>query len=483
MPRIAVLFELRCAETRPGEAICVLGQRPELGGWDRHADAATAGALQLRTSAFMYPRWAMLRPVWLEVGGPGKVLLEYKYVMDRRLIEKSEGRQAKWEDGMPNRQVTLSPEEGSVWLISDAQWGSSQQPRVGRISMSEVCNRWSDFDPEWMHRGQLHLQRQPANFLLSPRVASTPPSEDDVSYPIVQEFNALSPKTKHSAFSQALSRGSPTETQPELPAALGAAFVPRKQSPVPQLRLAFPPESPPVAPPESPPRTPPLRTPPPLLPRLRLVAAAAQPPCAGDKTGGLDEEEEPPLAGAARTRQGGPPLLDPRRDEEVAALRAENAVLRERREELRTPLEDPKKDEEMAALKAENAVLRERLRELLAGQDCKVLPTGNGTATTPPRESEGDPGGDNGEGAEELRRVLARRRSVVDSKGEHWTKERHGSGPLSYFSPGNSSGNSPASVGFPLERAKLSGVGIDTPRKAEDDVIMQEPQEEPQVEG
>lgn len=65
MPHIGVLFEVRRVETRPGEAVSVVGSRPELGNWDPFW---AASGLSMRTGATQYPCWAMPAPVWIELG-------------------------------------------------------------------------------------------------------------------------------------------------------------------------------------------------------------------------------------------------------------------------------------------------------------------------------------------------------------------------------------------------------------------------------
>lgn len=153
--RLGVLFELRHAETRPGEFVSVVGSRAELGAWDSY----TSG-LQLRTGASCYPCWAMLAPVWLtqmmqcsrerqysegseestlglsaddsvtgrnddedqepevvsffdceaseggspDSGHPQFIHIEYKYVKDRRQLRDC-GPSIQWEDSIANRMV------------------------------------------------------------------------------------------------------------------------------------------------------------------------------------------------------------------------------------------------------------------------------------------------------------------------------------------------------------------------------------------
>lgn len=65
MVRVGLLFEVRVAETRPGEVIRVVGSAPELGVWDPAADEMAVS--QLKTSSLTYPQWLLRSPIWLEV--------------------------------------------------------------------------------------------------------------------------------------------------------------------------------------------------------------------------------------------------------------------------------------------------------------------------------------------------------------------------------------------------------------------------------
>ncbi|CAE8685835.1 unnamed protein product [Polarella glacialis] len=185
MCRVGVLFELRHADTRPGEVVSVVGSRTEMGSWDCY----TSG-LQLRTGASCYPCWAMLAPVWVKPesldgsmsssmdrqlseesafsnypGTPGperepaatscgesgvvedasapdlpQVLhVEYKYVKDRRQLKDHEGPSIQWEDSIVNRSVTLPFEPGSIWIVSDSKFNDAREPpRITRTTLVEI---------------------------------------------------------------------------------------------------------------------------------------------------------------------------------------------------------------------------------------------------------------------------------------------------------------------------------------------------------
>lgn len=207
MPHIGVLFEVRRAETRPGETLSVVGGRPELGNWDPFDYKAAAG-LQLRTAATQYPRWSMSAPVWIELGGgddddeeeespssrdgadsavsevttPASryehagsadclaqddaalgpsisdnavawsrdgafIRLEYKYVKDRRQLKDLPSIQ--WEDSIADRRVMIPQEPGSIWIVSDVKFNDSSEPLIRRTTLAEVLARRVDLDPEW----------------------------------------------------------------------------------------------------------------------------------------------------------------------------------------------------------------------------------------------------------------------------------------------------------------------------------------------
>lgn len=71
MPSVGVIFEIRQAETLPGETLRVVGGAPELGAWNpsggkaRGPASAEADMLRLKTGALSYPRWSMSAPVWI----------------------------------------------------------------------------------------------------------------------------------------------------------------------------------------------------------------------------------------------------------------------------------------------------------------------------------------------------------------------------------------------------------------------------------
>lgn len=210
MPRIGLLFELSSAETRPGEMVRVVGDRPELGSWDPY-DPETKSALELRTGPTSYPRWGLLTPVWIELSSPCKshtipdqdsdeededddeadsfscaddgpmtpktphgdfweesshngsvaggantdclVQVEYKFLKDRRQLSER-GPSIQWEDSIANRRVSLPCEPGTIWVISDARFNDAgRTPKLARASLPEVVKRWNDLDPEWTSKG------------------------------------------------------------------------------------------------------------------------------------------------------------------------------------------------------------------------------------------------------------------------------------------------------------------------------------------
>lgn len=133
MPRVGLIFELRQAETRPGESICVSGTPPELGAWTPKEVGAT-----LRTSDLEYPRWYLRSPLWLEfqrsvgASSSSSLSLEYKYVRDRRALDTPASERYRWEDGITNRRASIPCEDGSIFIVSDAAWNCSSVPLVKR---------------------------------------------------------------------------------------------------------------------------------------------------------------------------------------------------------------------------------------------------------------------------------------------------------------------------------------------------------------
>eukprot|EP00928_Gymnodinium_smaydae_P057364 TRINITY_DN40615_c0_g1_i1.p1 TRINITY_DN40615_c0_g1~~TRINITY_DN40615_c0_g1_i1.p1 ORF type:complete len:242 (+),score=40.18 TRINITY_DN40615_c0_g1_i1:103-828(+) len=189
---ISVLFELRQAQTRPGEFISVVGNLPELGSWD-----AYTSAVPLQTSHAYYPLWSMNGPINIGMPGdeqepdvisdesdieaswdelarkrkngaqrtPETFWFEYKYIKDRRQVQDG-GPSVEWEDGIANRSITISAEPGSIWIISDAFFNDSRKPaKVKRTTLLEIIEAgrildlrfapwrhskvWREPSPEW----------------------------------------------------------------------------------------------------------------------------------------------------------------------------------------------------------------------------------------------------------------------------------------------------------------------------------------------
>eukprot|EP00443_Scrippsiella_acuminata_P115679 CAMPEP_0115765798 /NCGR_PEP_ID=MMETSP0272-20121206/102780_1 /TAXON_ID=71861 /ORGANISM="Scrippsiella trochoidea, Strain CCMP3099" /LENGTH=204 /DNA_ID=CAMNT_0003211665 /DNA_START=59 /DNA_END=670 /DNA_ORIENTATION=- len=169
MPHIGVLFEIRRAETRPGECVSVVGSRPELGNWDPFDYKAAAG-LGLRTSAVLeeqedLPSSTVPDSPAAGTGGaatsaggsggssPGDayVRLEYKYVKDRRQMPDG-GPSIQWEECIANRRVMIPREHGSIWIVSDLSFNQNSEPQLVRTTLAEVLLRRGDLDPEWTSR-------------------------------------------------------------------------------------------------------------------------------------------------------------------------------------------------------------------------------------------------------------------------------------------------------------------------------------------
>eukprot|EP00928_Gymnodinium_smaydae_P087133 TRINITY_DN71465_c0_g1_i1.p1 TRINITY_DN71465_c0_g1~~TRINITY_DN71465_c0_g1_i1.p1 ORF type:complete len:260 (-),score=34.77 TRINITY_DN71465_c0_g1_i1:238-960(-) len=162
---ISILFELRQAETSPGEFISVVGSLPELGNWD-----AYTSAMPLQTGRACYPLWSMNGPLpiilnaeecpetpsgstssddidcWENAARRPPAIesatetlrFEYKYIKDRRHCG-GHGQSIQWEDGISNRVVSIPAEPGSIWVLSDAKFNDAhEQPRLKRTTLLEI---------------------------------------------------------------------------------------------------------------------------------------------------------------------------------------------------------------------------------------------------------------------------------------------------------------------------------------------------------
>lgn len=142
MPRVGLIFELRKAETKPGEIVRLTGSSRALGNWVRQE----GNGLDLRTGVAVYPLWTMLAPLWIETPGGQDdeqdaqvgAIVEYKYVKDPGPWAEL-GQTVAWEDGVPNRRL-LVPKEG-VWIVSDNQWNQPGSARLRRLPWAEANRR------------------------------------------------------------------------------------------------------------------------------------------------------------------------------------------------------------------------------------------------------------------------------------------------------------------------------------------------------
>mmetsp|Transcript_90955 Transcript_90955/g.220748 ORF Transcript_90955/g.220748 Transcript_90955/m.220748 type:complete len:204 (+) Transcript_90955:67-678(+) len=63
MQSVGIIFELRRAETLPGETVRISGSSAELGAWA--TKEGPDDSLRMRTGALRYPCWSMSEPVWI----------------------------------------------------------------------------------------------------------------------------------------------------------------------------------------------------------------------------------------------------------------------------------------------------------------------------------------------------------------------------------------------------------------------------------
>lgn len=82
----------------------------------------------------MYPSWAMLTPVWLDLPEDEPIMLEYKYVRHPGPWAET-GQQMIWEDKIKNRCVVL-PTKPGIWKVSDARWNDNKPSQVDRIELT-----------------------------------------------------------------------------------------------------------------------------------------------------------------------------------------------------------------------------------------------------------------------------------------------------------------------------------------------------------
>jgi len=242
---VGILFELRQAETLPGEKVRITGCSQELGAWDPQGaasdgrDGPETDPLQLRTSASCYPSWSMSAPLWIHFDskaaeGKGEegcmsdltttdggsepttgtstpraatqaspcgssglptLEIEYKYVKDLGNALVGNGARYQWEDHISNRRIKVPQESGSLWLVSDAHWNLGEPAQIWRLSHADVVSRCAALDPEYL----LERRKMAFTYYLTPECqpGNTPvrKPEEVPRFEIEEEFEALdSPK-------------------------------------------------------------------------------------------------------------------------------------------------------------------------------------------------------------------------------------------------------------------------------------------------
>lgn len=167
MSLIGLLFELELANTLPGVSVFILGIRVESGAWLMFPDPVE----QLCTAACRYPRWTAPRIVRFECpeARPGDTHLniEYKHVVSHITAVSK----VRWEGIAENRQVVLSLEPGSLWLVTDAESGRLPAPSASRTSTLEPRSRCASFTPDWLSLPPAP-RPSPDHFALTPRLPS-----------------------------------------------------------------------------------------------------------------------------------------------------------------------------------------------------------------------------------------------------------------------------------------------------------------------
>mmetsp|Transcript_1389 Transcript_1389/g.3162 ORF Transcript_1389/g.3162 Transcript_1389/m.3162 type:complete len:289 (+) Transcript_1389:69-935(+) len=200
MPRIGIVFELRHCDTKPGEMVCVRGSLERLGSWE--LECSDYGLLHLQTDPARYPRWTSRTPIWIDTADctpiTGKaskddlrlrkntsISFQYKYLKDRRSFVKDPSEQDlayDWEVAVPNRAVSVTVEDGAVFVVSDESWNRLGQTVITQIRRSKDQKKPSAPQPEpakdWAKW----------SFILSPRGRE---DKAEVQFPIEQEFSAL----------------------------------------------------------------------------------------------------------------------------------------------------------------------------------------------------------------------------------------------------------------------------------------------------
>ncbi|CAE7930255.1 unnamed protein product, partial [Symbiodinium sp. KB8] len=137
-----------------------------LGSWD--LECSDYGLLHLQTDPARYPRWTSRTPIWIDTADcapiTGKaskddlrlrknssISFQYKYLKDRRSFVKDPSEQDlayDWEVAVPNRTVSVTVEDGAVFVVSDESWNRLGQTVITQIRRSKDQKKPSSPQPE-----------------------------------------------------------------------------------------------------------------------------------------------------------------------------------------------------------------------------------------------------------------------------------------------------------------------------------------------
>mmetsp|Transcript_51181 Transcript_51181/g.121649 ORF Transcript_51181/g.121649 Transcript_51181/m.121649 type:complete len:264 (-) Transcript_51181:92-883(-) len=158
MPHVGILFEIKKAETRPGEVVSVVGNCSALSNWDPYD--STAGSLHLTTGASLYPGWAMYAPVWVQLDGAVIKSYENLQEMDEDCDDAESLSQVAVAQTPPRRRASsesvaseavASPLEGSPPYVVEANTAqeNAEPPKTFVIEYKYVkdCRNAHDSGP------------------------------------------------------------------------------------------------------------------------------------------------------------------------------------------------------------------------------------------------------------------------------------------------------------------------------------------------
>eukprot|EP00930_Biecheleria_cincta_P048672 TRINITY_DN33950_c0_g1_i1.p1 TRINITY_DN33950_c0_g1~~TRINITY_DN33950_c0_g1_i1.p1 ORF type:complete len:406 (+),score=79.73 TRINITY_DN33950_c0_g1_i1:38-1219(+) len=160
---LGIMFQIKSAPTKIGQAVLVTGLIPELGSWDPATNFSNK-TLRLQTSSRFQPRWSTSSPVFLKVADDSSstsdrketkiensagvlpkeldsntLVIDYKYVIETTYTDingKPLSREFYWEKNRGNRSIEVPRTGGLLWIVSDGDFESDEPAQLTQYPLA-----------------------------------------------------------------------------------------------------------------------------------------------------------------------------------------------------------------------------------------------------------------------------------------------------------------------------------------------------------